>query len=438
MNTRNVYRKRKKRLRPSVIFSIAVIITLLLFGICYLVAKPEPVIPNVDRDEVIQNTPNPENPAKEETPSGVDPDPEITPEPEQTPQPETSETRLSFVAAGDNLIHSAVYEDAKRVAKEQNMAEEYYFDGMYENFKDTFSSADIAFINQETMLAGDKFAISGYPHFNTPEEMGETLQRLGFDVINLATNHCYDMGRDGLLNCINYFKDTPITTVGAYESQTDRENIRVIEKDGVKIAFLCYVYGTNSYPANNTLIVPFIDNETMATEVKKAKEVADLVFVSMHWGTEDVFNPTSSQRDAAQALVDAGADVIIGTHPHVIGEIKWKDRPDGKKTLIAYSLGNFISTMHYPWNMLGGLLSFDIVKDENGARVENPLFIPTMTHYSKNRDSLALYRLEEYSQELYDTHGTTLKNSQWSYDRLVNQVKDTVSKEFLEDWIINY
>ena len=158
----------------------------------------------------------------------------------------------------------------------------------------------------------------------------------------------------------------------------------------------------------------------------------------MHWGDEDAFEPNATQRDQAQWLVDAGVDVIIGTHPHVIQEMKWKENAEGHKTLIVYSLGNFISTMYYPWNMFGGYLSLDIVKDIDGTRVENPLFNPTMCHYSMQRRELKMYTLEDYSQELYDTHGTTLKSSAYSYDKIIAKVKEYIPEEFLTDYFKNY
>ena len=88
--------------------------------------------------------------------------------------------------------------------------------------------------------------------------------------------------------------------------------------------------------------------------------------------------------------------------------------------------------------MFGGYLSLDIVLDENGARVENPLFNPTMCHYSMTRRSLKLYTLDNYSQELYDTHGTTLKSSAYSYDKIIAKIKSVISEEFLPDYYIEY
>lgn len=427
-------KRSRRRLRPSIVLILFMLLALLIFGAGYVIFNA--ITPNDVPDETDSETVQPISPEKEDIP--VEPD--VPVEPDEPTEKDTDETRLSFVAAGDNLIHQAIIDDAKRLADERGLGEEYYFDSMYDDFRDTFKSADISFINQESMIAGESFPYSGYPHFNTPPQMVKTLENLGIDVVNIATNHSFDLTGKGLLACVDAFKNSSITSIGGYDGQDDYNDIRIIEKEGIKIAFLAYTYGTNEYAGSSypNAIVPIINHTEMKRQVAEAKKLADLVFVSMHWGTESSFDVSSSQKSAAQVLVDAGVDVIIGTHSHTVQEMKWRDRPDGGKTLITYSLGNFISTMHPAYNMFGGLLSLDIVKDKDGIRIENPLYIPTMTHYSLTRDSLHVYRLEDYSQELYEKHGTTLQVAGWSYNRIVNTVKDVIDEEFLEDWIINY
>lgn len=471
-------RRKRRRLRPEVITAIMVIIMALLFVGLFIFTRKDDTpskepptesseMPNVENsdDPVTPATPDePDEPIAPDEPVTPDepnePDKPVTPvtpdEPNQpdvpsTPKPQNpsrppveGETRLSFVAFGDNLIHSSIIEDGERLATENNRSEKYYFDPMYENFKEIISGADIAFINQETPIAGPDFPAAGYPNFNTPTEMGDTLVRLGFDVINTATNHMLDCRGKGLIHHADYWaskEDDGVIQIGSYKNKDDYNNIRVIEKEGVRIAFLGYTYGTNGMTAGSgyeDIYVPLPTASEMKRQVTEARELADLVFVSMHWGWEDSFDPNADQRDWAQTLVDAGADVIIGTHPHVVQEVKWKENAEGHKTLIAYSLGNFISTMYYPWNMFGGYLSLDIVLDENGARVENPLFNPTMCHYSMTRRSLKLYTLDNYSQELYDTHGTTLKSSAYSYDKIIAKIKSVISEEFLPDYYKEY
>lgn len=440
-------RRRRRHLRPGIAATLMVIIVTALFvGLFSLkgcVTKDPNTVTGTKNGDTLNKNEKENSPVLPDTPSKPD-TPNVPNVPDEPQEPENKETRLSFVAFGDNLIHSAIIEDGERLATENGKSTKYWFDPMYENFKDIVSSADIAFINQETPIAGPDFPAAGYPNFNTPDEMGECLIRLGFDVINTATNHMLDCRGKGLIYHADYWAskaDQNVIQVGSYKNKEDYNNIRIYNKEGVKIAFLGYTYGTNGMTPGSgyeDIYIPLPDKSEMTRQVKEARELADLVFVSMHWGWEDSFDPNGDQRDWAQTLVDAGADVIIGTHPHVIQEIKWKENAEGHKTLIVYSLGNFISTMYYPWNMFGGYLSLDIVKDNNGARVENPLFNPTMCHYSMTRRSLKMYTLENYSQELYDTHGTTLKSSLYSYDKIVAKVKEVISEEFLSDYYKNY
>ncbi len=364
----------------------------------------------------------------------ADPGSETTPdiEPEPQPQPEpVSDINISFVAFGDNIIHSSVYDDASKLAGGNG----YYFDPMYENIKDIISSADISFINQETPLCGPELGYAGYPNFNTPDELGDTLMNLGFDIINIANNHMLDKRGKGLKRTIEYWQAKPITLLGGHINKDDYNSIRVIEKEGIKIALLSYTYDTNGMTLESgytDLYIPLIDNADIERQVKEAKQLADLVFVSIHWGIENSFAVSAEQRETAQVIVDSGADVIIGHHPHVIQEMKWKDRPDGGKTLIIYSLGNLLSTMEYPINMLGAYVSFNIEKKGDGPiQINNIRFTPTMTHYNKSRRGLKIYLFESYSQAMYETHGTTLKSAAYSYDEYVRLVKKTISGEFL-------
>ena len=323
-------KRKKKHLRPWVPIALLTIALCLIFSLLLVFTKcddekaPEEEI--TELDPIVESG---EIEPSEETPVTVVPE-------------APTETRLSFVAFGDNLIHSSIIEDAERLATEAGKSEKYYFDPMYENFKEIVGNADLAFINQETPIAGPSFPAAGYPQFNTPDEMGDTLIRLGFDVINTATNHMLDCRGKGLNYHADYWESKAhlnVIQVGSYKDKQDYENIRVYEKEGVKIAFLAYTYSTNGMTAGSgyeEIYIPYIDNEEITKKIKEAKEIADLVFVSMHWGYEDSFDLSYDQRESAQAIVDAGADVIIGTHPHVIQEMKWKENAEGHKTLIAY------------------------------------------------------------------------------------------------------
>lgn len=356
------------------------------------------------------------------------------------------ETRISFAASGDNIIHEAVFTDAKNqasvYASKTGVESKYRFTEMYDGIASIIEEADIAYVNHETPVAGESFGISGYPNFNAPEEIGNDLAEIGYDIINIANNHMLDMGEKGLRNSIDYWNEkaaeNDLTIIGGY-TKNDYDNIRFIEKDGVKIALLSYLTFINDSHKNalsstSELLIPYANEKTMERQVGIAKEMgADLIIVSMHWGVENQFSPNATQKKYASHLAKLGVDVIIGTHSHTLQPITWIDGVDGHKTLCAYSLGNSLSTMLYSYYMVGGILTFDIVQDDLGeTRIENPLLIPMMCHYSMTRDSLKLYTLENYTDELVSAHGAQL-NGAFTMNTLHGYVKNTIDEEFLPD-----
>ena len=355
------------------------------------------------------------------------------------------ETRISFAAAGDNIIHEAVFTDAKNnaavYASSTGIATKYRFTEMYEGVADIIKNADISYLNHETPVAGESFGISGYPDFNAPSEIGNDLSEVGFDIINIANNHMLDMKESGYRNSINYWNEKSaqhgITMIGGY-TKDDYDSVKYIEKDGVKIALLSYLTfindsHKNSLSASSELVIPYANKNTMTRQVGIAKENgADIIIVSMHWGTENDLKPRQSQIDYANHLASLGVDVILGTHSHTLQPVEWIEGENGHKTLCAYSLGNLLSTMHYNEYMVGGILTFDIVADDMGARIENPILIPTMCHYSMTRDSLKLYTLENYTEELLKSHGSQLKRA-FTMNTLLQRLDDTISGEFLPE-----
>jgi len=349
--------------------------------------------------------------------------------------------KLSFLAAGDNVIHESIIDDARERAKE---GEKFNFKDMYKDIGDIVKAADIAMVNMETPIAGDDFEYSGYPNFNTPKEDAFALIDIGFDIFNLANNHMLDKWEQGYLNSINFWANQKNAfAIGGFRDKADFENIRIYEKNGVSIAFLSYTYSTNgmNLPKDSKMAIPFLDDATVERQVKAAKPLADLLFVVMHWGDEDSFTPNQWQRSLAQMMADNGVDVIIGMHPHVFQETKWINRPDGKKTLITYSIGNMISNMYPAQNMIGGFLTFDIVKaTKNGVSdtvIQNAKIIPVVTHYNMRRKNYQVYIFENYTEELAKSHGGIDSDSKFSYKYLKDLVIKYVAPEFLSDFYKN-
>lgn len=348
-------------------------------------------------------------------------------------EPEPVINKVSFLATGDNLIHSTVFKDAALIA--QGTEQEYNFIPMYDNIREDVQKADLAFINQEGPIAGAELGYKGYPNFNAPNQVGDALVDVGFDIINLANNHMLDKGEKGYIGSLDFWDSKPgITAIGGYNNIDDYEDFDIIEKNGIKIAFISFTYGTNgmTIPAASPLYVPIYTKEEIARMSLKARESADVVIASIHWGHEDWFEPNDEQKEYAQIFADCNVDVVLGHHSHTLQPIEWKDRPDGGKTLVAYSLGNLLSGMMYSRNMLGCLLTFDIVKIENQpAYIENVAVTPTMCHYNNSVRGFKLYKFSEYNSELASLHGCKRYENKISMEYLNGIIDKTISEEFL-------
>jgi len=398
--------------------------------------------PNSGVPSTVPNTPATSLPpatGTEQNPSTIPSTLPVTPPKTETPDTEVTYKTVSFFAMGDNMVHDNVMRDAsiKAGGTADDYSKGFDFSHMYQYIAPYVRSADLAFVNQETLIAADETKKpKGYPDFNSPRAMGDQLCDLGFDIINLAHNHMLDMKTQGLINSLNYWKTkNGITTVGGYESKDAFDKITVIEKNGIKIALLSYTTFVNfEYTNSDTgVYIPYAEKDVILAQVARAKEIADCVIVSMHWGTENDYNENASQKNLAQALVDAGVDAIIGHHPHMLQTVKIKDRPDGGQTLICYSLGNSVSTMLYIKYMVGACVSFDITKDgDKPVELKNIKVIPTFNYYDKDYRNIKLYLLKDVTQDILDTHGSGINyggNPQVA--NLEKRVTDHVPEELI-------
>src|SRR5690606_12591383 len=159
----------------------------------------------------------------------------------EPPKPEPVTASASIAAVGDVLLHGSIYRDAQR-------GETFHFDDMFQAVKPYLEKPDITFANQESMIGGKEIGLSTYPTFNSPFEIGDTLKRVGVDVVSMANNHTLDRGEKAILNAIQHWNKIGMLYVGAYASEEDKAKIRTIEKNGITFSFLAYTYGTNGIP----------------------------------------------------------------------------------------------------------------------------------------------------------------------------------------------
>lgn len=339
--------------------------------------------------------------------------------------------KVSFMAVGDNIGHERVYTYADKNSGSLNDGS-YDFKPSYKYMTNYIKDADLSFINQESILGGDSLGISGYPAFNTPSQMANDLVDLGFDVINGASNHTLDKGFKGIQNSAKtwrQFKDVIFT--GAYDSQEDADTIRVIERNGIKFSLLSYTYGTNGYALPNSYAVPLFDDNKITSDVKKAKEVSDVVLVSAHWGTESSAAIAKDQKHYAQLFADLGVDLVIGTHPHVIQPMEWITGTNGNKTLVAYCLGNFLSTMETVDTQLEGMLSLDFVKSGDKVAIENVVWTPLINHFGDG--TFVVMPLKDYTKELNATHYVLKDKEPNAIEAFKKQTQEVIGNDFKID-----
>lgn len=348
-----------------------------------------------------------------------------------TEPPKQYET-VTFAATGDNLIHSSIYNQAHKRSETGG----YDFIFPYRNVTDLISEADVAVINQETLICNDKYEPSTYPCFNSPTALGDHMIDIGFDVFTIANNHTLDKGTDGLNACLDYWQSKDVTVAGAYRNAEDKSNIRTAEVNGVVFSYLSYTESLNglSLPKGSELIIgDSNDIEGVIADIKAAEEISDVCVVSLHWGVENSDVISEYQRNYAKQIAEAGADVIIGNHPHVLRDIEMIQREDGSEALCAYSLGNFISAQSVGQNLIGGVLQFSVTAlADSGEQpvISDVKLIPIVTHYGPNYSDIELYKLSDYTPELAKSHGVRA-NSKFSYDYIIEVLKMNISEEYL-------
>lgn len=353
-------------------------------------------------------------------------------------EPEPEYATISFSVTGDNLIHSSIYKQAQARSEDGG----YDFTYAYENIVPLIENADIAVINQETLICNDTLPPSTYPMFNSPVALGDHMLDIGFDVFTIANNHTLDKGTDGLSACLDYWDSRPEAVVcGAYRDEADLNTIRTLEKNGVTFSFLSYTESLNglSLPAGSPMIIGRTgDIDLICEQIKQAKEISDVCVVALHWGVENSDVISDYQRKTASTLAEAGADIIIGNHPHVLRNIEEIERSDGSHTLCAYSLGNFISAQSVGQNLIGGVLQFDLsvyigddTEESKAPAFENIRLVPVITHYDGSYHDVRLYQLSEYPRELADSHGVK-SMSRFGYDYIFEVLERNIDEKYFD------
>ena len=354
--------------------------------------------------------------------------PQSTPAPTPSPTPNPT---VQFSASGDNLIHGSIYLQAQRRTSDGS----YDFGPLYENVAYFYADQDLNFINQETLVS-DEIAPSHYPYFCSPGAVARTCYDIGFRMFGTSNNHIYDKGAEGLASTLRFWESMPddVLTSGLWADGTE-DQIPLYEKDGITFALLAYTQYTNGIPTPQNApahVILTSETDKIQSQITKANQLADVVLVSVHWGNEDSHTVTDGQRVLAQQMANWGADLIIGTHPHVLQGAEWLDRADGGKSFVAYSLGNFVSAQSKPDQLIGAVFGCTFEKGANGETVlKSPCFYPVVTHYGSGYSDIRVYFQKDYTDELAQSHGVRGDYPYFNQDYIRQVIAENLPAEYL-------
>lgn len=307
-------------------------------------------------------------------------------------------SKATIIAAGDIMYHMPQVK-----AGYDSKTKTYNFDDNYSYIRSYIEDADVSIVNLETAVAGNELGFSGYPSFNSPVEILDSIKNAGFTTINYSNNHVLDKGKSGLLKSIGHIKERGFDIIGATDG--DNEKFLIKEVDGIKLGFLSYSYGFNGNEARYSKleldsVVNKINDEKIRDDIEYLKsQKVDFIITYLHWGVEYSKEVSKAQKLLANSIFTAGGDIILGSHPHVVQGYDGSE----DKNYVIYSMGNFISNQRKESlrnaNTEDGLMvRLELSKDEYGVKkIENVKHIPTWVnkYYGKNKYNYEIIPVED-------------------------------------------
>lgn len=336
---------------------------------------------------------------------------------------ENKSSSFTFAGVGDNLIHQAIFSQYEMGDIDYDFKEDYAL------MKPYIEAADLSFINQETICAGEAFGLSHYPQFNGPTQILDAVADTGFDWLAASSNHSLDKGSDALLAELNYLHENypDISVTGAYRNEEESNQYIVREVNGIKVGLLGYTYGLNGIPLPEDMpwLVELINEDQIQKDMEALSKISDVQIVSMHWGTEYHTEIEAEQQALAQKMNEWGVEVIIGTHPHVIkpAEIIQGEKQD---TLCYYSLGNFLSAQDTNEGMVGGMASFTLQYDFDTQETsfKDVKFTPTVMYYDPAFTTFKVMTIHDYNDDYIPSHYVASLGYDMSKAWIQNYVKE--------------
>lgn len=278
--------------------------------------------------------------------------------------------QATLLAVGDIMMHAPQLRHAY-----DSRTGSYDFSDYFGLVAPILERGDWVIGNLETPVAGEDLdGFSGFPRFNAPVELLDELRDAHFTILSTANNHSLDRGRTGLFRTMENVRERGMIPIGTAASEEEGAEITVVSREGISLAFLSYTYGINGARQGSipSYLVNFIDEPRMIEDIARAREKADVVVLSLHWGREYAREPDRAQRRLAKRLVAAGADVILGHHTHVLQPYEWIEA-ERRRGVVIYSLGNFISNQsscHRPYTEFGAIFEVTFRRESPDHTVE--------------------------------------------------------------------
>lgn len=304
---------------------------------------------------------------------------------------------IRLAAMGDMLPHDSVVQQAK-------VAAGYDFAPYFSNITDTYAPSDVIFCNGETVVAGQELGIAGYPTFNAPQEFARDLAKSAkCNLVNMANNHIFDKGQRGIDISRQVWESHGVVVSGANRSLEEQDTVSYITKNDIKIAFVAFADFSNQQGYAAHSINFYHDKALVEKLLTKARSTADVVIVSAHWGDEDSTMVNDDQESTAQLFADLGADVVIGTGPHVLQKATMLKGKDGRDTLVWYSIGNMLNSQLAVNELTSIIPQFTITPQANGVTINDITVQATYMSYEWLQADRAAERLSARKNLILDT-----------------------------------
>ncbi len=312
-------------------------------------------------------------------------------------QPLSSE--ITLVAVGDCLMHNT------QIWSGQQADGTYNFDFFFSEVQDLIEEGDYSSISFEAPLAGAESGYTGYPLFNSPDAIAQTFKGSGFDLVTTANNHAFDRGYQGAMRTLEVLRNAGLDTIGTYTSEEESKSYLIKDIQGVRVGYLAYSYGTNGIPipADKSYCFNLLDRDKILSDIGQIRSQVDILILIVHWGSEYMPQPDNEQIEQAHEFLNAGADVILGSHPHVIQPMEII-KINQQDKLVLYSMGNIISHQNGLERNSGIILNMKFSKNFESkiTSLVEVRYTPTYSHSYFDEDGHRKFRVVPVERTLED------------------------------------